>query len=587
MTRLAQTIFALLVCATFAAFFVTQRLKRAPLVVRQLTVADKFSPYHRAATIRFRLKRSDDVTVAMIDRDGGTVRYLARDRRLPGGRALQFYWNGRTQRSKVAADGDYRVRIGLRGQGRSVTLRRVITLDATPPRPLVTVDTPGRTGPAVLPGSGGGQGVAFHFTEEALRPTISVYRSDGPRPRRVAMFPGTPGANTGRWDGNVDGRPAPPGTYFIAVSVVDRVGNRGSSPPLTPPARGKGWGRPGVTVRYLAVQAPLEPALGGQATTFFVDARGARYGWRIVRVGSPRPLARGVAAGTTLRAPAPRGPAGVALLQVTAGARRVDVPFAVQPPSEAKPVLVVLPALSWQARNPVDDDGDGLPNTLDRGGPAALSRPFAGAGLPVGFTSGEEPLLAFLDRTGLRYDVTTDLALARRRGPALEGHRGALLAGDPRWLTGELSQRLRRYVDGGGRVLTLGTNSLRRTVGISGDELVDPSGQLPDDAFGARPDPVVARSVELLAFRDDRIGLFSGTDGLFSGFDRFEPAASLGPRARLLAGAGEQEGRPVIAAYQLGKGLVVRTGLPQWSARLNADPNVVAVTRRAWTLLSR
>jgi flagellar hook assembly protein FlgD len=583
-TRLAQTIFALLVCATFGAFFVTQRLKRAPLVVRQLTVSDQFSPLHRKATIRFQLKRSDDATVVVIDRDGGAVRYLARDRRLAGGHPLQFYWDGRTARGRIAPDGKYRVRIGLRHEGRSVTLRRVIALDTTPPHPVVTITSPGGSGPAILPAAGG-RGVTFRFTDAPLNPGIRVYNSDGHKLHLVTSFAGRPGSNTGSWDGTANGRPLPPGTYFVAVSVVDRVGNRGSSPPLGKLVRGAG--RPGVTVRYLAAQAPLEPAPAGQPVDLFVDARGVRYRWELLRVGNPKPLARGAASATTLRVTAPAGPAGVLLLRVIAGSHRVTTPFAVQPASASRPVLLVLPALSWQGLNPVDDDGDGLPNTLDRGGPVKLSRPLAGSGLPSGFSGSEEPLLAFLDRAGLRYDVTTDLALARR-GSRLEAYRGIVLAGNPRWLTGELLARLRRYVTGGGHVLTLGTDSLRHSVGLSGDELVDPSATLPEDAFGTTLDPVTTRRVDLLAFHDDRIGLFSGTDGLFSGFDRSELVSSPGRGAHLVAGAGEQEGKPVIAAYQLGKGLVIRTGLPEWSARLSAgDPNVVAVTRRAWTLLSR
>ena len=59
MTRLAQLTFALLVCATLGAFFVTQRLKRSPLVVRQRTVTDAFSPngdgIRERASIRFSL----------------------------------------------------------------------------------------------------------------------------------------------------------------------------------------------------------------------------------------------------------------------------------------------------------------------------------------------------------------------------------------------------------------------------------------------------------------------------------------------------------------------------------------------------
>jgi hypothetical protein len=32
---------------------------------------------------------------------------------------------------------------------------------------------------------------------------------------------------------------------------------------------------------------------------------------------------------------------------------------------------------------------------------------------------------------------------------------------------------------------------------------------------------------------------------------------------------------------------VVRTGLPDWTARINDDPEVAEVTRRIWALLSR
>jgi hypothetical protein len=40
-------------------------------------------------------------------------------------------------------------------------------------------------------------------------------------------------------------------------------------------------------------------------------------------------------------------------------------------------------------------------------------------------------------------------------------------------------------------------------------------------------------------------------------------------------------------AYRLGKGMVLRTGLPQWTVRLGSDQETAAVTRRMWTLLSQ
>ena len=96
-------------------------------------------------------------------------------------------------------------------------------------------------------------------------------------------------------------------------------------------------------------------------------------------------------------------------------------------------VLVVLPAITWQGRNPVDDDGDGWPNTLTGGLPVRRERVFAD-GLPDSLVQRVAPLLIYLDRTGLKYDLTTDLGLATNDGPRLQGHTGVVLAGDMRWL---------------------------------------------------------------------------------------------------------------------------------------------------------
>jgi hypothetical protein len=139
-------------------------------------------------------------------------------------------------------------------------------------------------------------------------------------------------------------------------------------------------------------------------------------------------------------------------------------------------------------------------------------------------------------------------------------------------------------VDGRGRVLLLGADALRRTAQLNGNQLSRPVGPAPVDALGDRQVPL-APVGQLLVFRDDRLGLFTGTDGLFTGFGPGERSEGLGSKVQ--AAAGPQEGQPVVVAYSLGKGLVVRTGLSEWSARLGHDGNVDAVTRRAWALLSR
>lgn len=590
MSRAAAAAFALLVVATMAAFFVTQRLKREPPVVQSVQRSPVFSPNEDGrkdvGRVSFRLKRTDDVTVSMVDADGSAVRRLVTSRRLLAYRRLSLQWDGRTDEGLRAPDGAYRARVALRREGRSVLLPGAMRLDVTAPRPTVT-----SVGPDIFPSRGTGS-VAVRFSGPRRRaPLFLVYRTDPPGPQLVARFRGRPGQTTASWDGRVTApgggtRKAPPGTYLIAVRVRDLAGNFGSDPPALPPGRGPVRGHPGVTVRFVGVTPPLEPVLAGADVTFFVDARGRRYRWAVRRVGSPRPVKRGTATRARLRMKAPRGVSGTFLLEAVQGHHRTAVPFAVQARRPAR-VLVVLPALSWQGRNSVDDDQDGLPDTLDRVEPARLARPFAGGGLPRGFADREAPLLVYLDRTGLRYDLTTDLALAAGRGAGLRDRSGVLLAGDARWLPSALQRRLRQYVERGGSLASVGIDSLRRGVRITPRRLVDPTGAAPRDALSARLRPVAPLDGEVLAFPDDRIELFFGTDGRFPGFRSAEETLSLGSEARVVAGAGVEVGRPAIVAYRLGRGLVIRFGLPEWTQRLSRDRNVAAVMRRTWTLLSR
>ena len=63
--------------------------------------------------------------------------------------------------------------------------------------------------------------------------------------------------------------------------------------------------------------------------------------------------------------------------------------------------------MSWQGLNPVDDDLDGFADTLPEGRSVGLRRPFRAGGLPPRFSAEVGPLLRYLDREGLAYDLTT------------------------------------------------------------------------------------------------------------------------------------------------------------------------------------
>ncbi len=603
-TRVAPVLFALLVAATFGALLAAQRLRHGPAVVRGLAATRVFSPNGdgrlEQAAVRFTVATPDTVAVAVVDDGGDRVRTLRRVTTHRAGEAVAATWDGRDEDGRRAPDGTYRVRLAFARQGRGLDDRRTVRLDTTAPRPLVTAASP-----RLLPVPGGGATtLAVRARGTALR--VALYRTD-PAPALVRTLdvpaPDRPGGRWAgpvavRWDGTVGGRPAPAGTYVAVAEVRDAAGNLGRSAPLGPRALplapyGRSLpGRAGVTVRAVGVAPPAEPVTGGQVVTLGVDTRQRPYRWALRRVGSGRVEARGGhgAGAPALRVRAPSGPSGLHLLEVDAGGAVARVPVAVQAGGPQR-VLVVLPVMTWQGRNRLDDDGDGEPDLLDRGRPVGVHRVLAGGALPAGVAGTTAPLLAWLDDTGRRYDLTTDVALAQGHGPRLEGHAGVLLAGDVRWLPAGLQRALRRFVTAGGTLAAAGTDDLRRQVRLTADDrLADPTPAAPASALGLRPGPLLrADTLTLTNLRDD-LRLFAGSSGELRGFRVAEPLRGV-QDGRVLSSAvtGDDE-TVVVAAVRSGRGLTIHLGLPELPGRLGgptADPDAQALMGRTWALLSR
>ena len=601
MTAAARVCFALLVCATFAAFFAAQELKSTPPRVQELKVFPFFSPNRDGrfdrARASFVLKRTDIVTVTVVDRAGDPVRVLRGDRRLPAGERMRVVWDGRRADRTIVPDGTYRIRLNLRREGRAVMLPRNIVKDTVPPDVRVTsigpqVDKVPR--PELLPRPDG-KPARVSIQAPDRRKEVLVYRTDVTPPRPVFDAPVklADGQQRWEWDGTVDGRRVAAGTYVVVVRARDLAGNVGSSTAI-PPRLGFGKrlaGRGGITVRYLSAQPPSEPVIAGQPVAVAVSSVDKNFRWSVRRVGEREVRKRG--RGTRSRVvhfPAPGGKSGLYLFEVRTRTRKVAAPIAVQS-AESRDVLVVLPATTWQGSNPVDDDGDGRPDTLSAGLPVRTSRPFVKSGLPAQLPQHEALLLAWLDRERHRYDLTTDVALARRAGPTLAGHRGVILAGDTRWLDGRVARSLRAFVRGGGKLLSVGSDSLRRTVTLTPRRrAVAPTPPTARDLFGARLRPVERPPVPAtLVNVVDNIQLFAGTEGQFSGIGAFEQTVDVRGGARAVeAAAATQDGRrQVIVASRLGKGLVIRPGLPDLSASLKTNAELAGFMERTWTLLAR
>jgi flagellar hook assembly protein FlgD len=597
---LVRAVFALLVAATVAAFFVTQRLKRSSPVVERVFFAQQVSPNgdgrKDSVILRFDLPEPDRVTVEVVDARGDAVRTLADDaprgqdgaRIRWSGETARVRWDGRTDAGLVAPDGIYRLRVTLREEGRSVTAPRELTLDTRPPRPAIVAVTP----PTIVPGLAGRRGrvrIRFRGPQDPA-PEFRVWRTDaaGP-PREVARFSGPRFRETAEWDGTTrGGGQAHDGVYAFSVTVEDHAGNRGHHPRTLPPTRGAAGRRSGASVRYLTAAGPLVPVAAGGVARIEVGPVPRRLRWNLARVGTQRLLRRGRAGGMAfgVRIPADAR-TGLYLLRVQAGGRRAAVPLAVRRPGEARRVLLVLPAISWQGANEVDDDRDGFADTLDDSVAVALARPFAGGRPPAGFDELVSPLLRYLDRNRLSYDLTTDLALARATGPAIDDARGVLFAGSERWLTERLDLALREYVDRGGRVASFGTDAFRRRVEITPQLLADPSAPEPRNVFGEATAPAAIDEPAPMTVTGDRLGVFAGTDGFIGLFDAFEQSRARPEGSRLVAAAGRPGQAPAFVAYRLGAGLVIRAGSPQWAAQVFSRPEVGRVTEETWRLLAR
>jgi hypothetical protein len=248
-------------------------------------------------------------------------------------------------------------------------------------------------------------------------------------------------------------------------------------------------------------------------------------------------------------------------------------------------VLVVLPALTWQGSYPVDDDGDGIPNTLESGEPVRLARPLVD-GPPPGFAD-EAALIAYLRHAHLAFDLTTDLALIDGTGPRLSHYSGVVLAGDERWQPQSTGSSLSTYVQQGGRVLSLGIASLQRTVTVQGGRALAPSHPHDVDFLDARPLALRRTHGQLLLVQQDKLGLFRAGATALSGYRTYQPFGPLQAPARLLSSAGVSDRSPAVIGYRLGHGIVIAVGLPGFGSSLAHNVEAKELLGRAWSLLSK
>src|SRR3954454_22221733 len=143
MTLVARVTFLVLVGASFSAFFVAQRLKSTPPVIDVGKITRYFSPHgdgnRDVNDISITLRVADDATVDVVNLDGDRVKRLAENAPMKRYRPLRLKWDGTDDSGARVPDGQYRVRVSLRDEGRTATIQKTTLVDTKAPRSVVCI----------------------------------------------------------------------------------------------------------------------------------------------------------------------------------------------------------------------------------------------------------------------------------------------------------------------------------------------------------------------------------------------------------------------------------------------------------------
>jgi flagellar hook assembly protein FlgD len=261
-----------LLLATAASFAIAQRLKleRSPVAAPRITrlIGPTCGCESAVALLSVRLREPALVNATIVDGSGEHVRSLATELRRPPGR-LALEWDGRDDAGEVVRNGRYRLRLELVDLNRTITVPTPVRVDARPP--LVRLV---EASPLVISPDGDGRHDRVLYRYRTNEPASPLLELGGDVLVRGVL--GSAGPAQVRWPGQVDGRPAKPGTYATRVVVEDAAGNR--SEPTRVVA---------VRVRYIELQDVQARVRIGGTLAFRTDADAERveYSARPVRAG--------------------------------------------------------------------------------------------------------------------------------------------------------------------------------------------------------------------------------------------------------------------------------------------------------------
>ncbi len=264
---LSTLLVVVLLGGTAAAFAVTQGLKIEPSPILAPRIAKVFSPTcdcpTRVAVIQFKLRKPDRVRLEIVDGNGNVVRTLVAGERLRRGK-VSYTWNGRDDAGSFVAQGDYKPRVHLTDQHRTIDLPNDMRVDTTAPR-VLSLSAPGKRAlPLTISPDGDGRADRITLLYKLSERGHAILFVDGKR--QIFTRGQKPEGSIG-WNGKVDGKVAPRGPHVITVAAQDIAGNVG------PAASAR------VEVRYVELARPVIHAKARTRFGVRVSADGP-YQWR-------------------------------------------------------------------------------------------------------------------------------------------------------------------------------------------------------------------------------------------------------------------------------------------------------------------
>jgi hypothetical protein len=214
MTVLAVT----LLVGSVAAFTYTQKLKLERSPVGTARFFDRWlSPEcdcpRETTLLTFQLRERERIDATIVDADGDFVKTLLASSQEGPGR-VRTEWDGRDEAGRVVPDGNYRVRVRMRDERRTIVIPVDIHVDTVPPRALLL-------GVSSTTLERGEKIELAYETNEFGRPLLLVDDEPAAGGRKRA-----PGQKEVVWGGRVRRVLLPPGIYSVSLVVVDRAGNR-------------------------------------------------------------------------------------------------------------------------------------------------------------------------------------------------------------------------------------------------------------------------------------------------------------------------------------------------------------------------